>query len=93
MIALCETCRWWDNRPGHAEHKYDGICRKGSPQVMEVTYPEQASRGFVYGGWPIVESDDWCGGHDLGPRKCPACSVPAKSAAQVCCDACAEELP
>lgn len=61
----CRTCPSWNRLTNDA-----GECRKSHP----ICHPEAAHyAGFandMYGIWPQVNEDDWCGEHPSIDRSC-----------------------
>jgi len=53
----CHRCLWFDNQHktlDELENKDLGYCRKHKPVVF-------ANKGKYYGGWPLVDINDFCG--------------------------------
>ena len=59
MIAKCDTrsscgsCRYFDLLIDHEEPDNYGVCLRNPPQFVEP--------GALNGGWPVIQSHQWCG--------------------------------
>lgn len=57
MISYrCKKCRWFDKEHGSLKKTPDnlGYCRKHRPVIFQY-------EGRHYGGWPLVDINDFCG--------------------------------
>ena len=54
----CRDCLWWDNQHKRVKLQSDdsdhGFCRKHKPVIF-------SCNNIYYGGWPLVEKNDFCG--------------------------------
>ena len=57
-LLRCDRCRWWDatHRRLEGAPPGSGYCRKHKPTVFSF-------EGRYWGGWPLVDAEDFCGEH------------------------------